>query len=80
MVLVSKMPSMCLDDWSVERGKNHIDWSFRVLRVKFDNVHVMQWENVVISKSPEFLDLTKAYRKSANLSKKKNIAWYRFIS
>ncbi|CAL8115614.1 unnamed protein product [Orchesella dallaii] len=63
------------DDWSVENGKNHIDWNFRVLRVKFDNVHVMQWKNVVITKSPEFLELTKAYRKSANLSKKKNLSW-----
>lgn len=60
----------------MERAKNHIDWKFQVLRVKFNDVHVMQWENVVLTKGPEFIELTKAYRKSANLYKKKNISWW----
>jgi hypothetical protein len=51
------------------------DWNLKQLKVNFDGIHVMQWDEFVMCKGTTYHELTKGYRKSAGLSQKQNIAW-----
>jgi hypothetical protein len=51
------------------------DWNVKCLKVKFDGVSVMRWDEFVLCKGTSYQELSKSYRKSAELTQKKNIAW-----
>lgn len=68
-----------LDHWLVEKGNNTFDWNVKTLKVKFDGVHVMRWDEFILCKGSNYQELTKSYRKAAGLTQKSNIAWYEFF-
>ena len=65
-----------LDNWKVEKGDNHFDWSCNNLKVSFDGTRIGRLDHFNIFKGPKVLSVTKPYRKSAGLSIKENKTWY----